>query len=112
MKLPKGTHLAYIVDHDTWYSQGPRVRRSEYPSIMIQAAADDGGVAWEFPVEGTRIGAIRASLFSEAWQAFQQMPEFFFALAEFDGNATLKDVRGILDRLGAVDETERTRPTR
>lgn len=113
MKLPKDTRLAYIVTHEAWYWDALRKSGGwEHPNLMVQASAKDGGVAWEFAVEETKIGHVRVAMFDDSWQAFDQMPEFFYALAELGENATLDQVRKALDLLGAVDETERTQPVR
>jgi hypothetical protein len=113
MNLPEDTHLAYIVVHEAWYSQPPNnVRIDNRPTLTVQASAEGGGVAWEFEIveETTPPGALRVYVFDDAWQAFDQVPEFFFALVGLGGKATLEKVRGALDLLGAVDETDRVGP--
>lgn len=109
--LPEDTHLAYVVSHEAWYAQTPGV--IDHPEINISASAEGngGGVAWEFTVEEVDLGshgpAIRAKVFDDAFAAYTQLPEFFARLA--GGITTLKQVQALLDDLGAVDETDRSR---
>lgn len=113
MNLPKGTHLAYIVNQEAWYAVG--VLRDQPPTVMVQASAkgQGGGVAWDFAVEdgSDLLGkpGLRLKMWDEAWEAFAQIPEFFAALASGEVT-TLADLRGLLDSLGAVDETSRVSP--
>lgn len=106
-QLPEDTHLAYVISHEAWYANSIPDRN---PEINVMASAEGGGVAWEFTVEEVDLGssgpAIRVKVFEDAFAAFTQLPEFFALLAA-EKTDTLDGVRGILDRLGAVDETER-----
>jgi hypothetical protein len=108
-KLPEDCHLAYIVSHEAWYANAMPER---HPEINVVAAADGGGCAWEFMVEEVDLGSggtpIRVKVFDDAFAAFEEMPEFFASLAA-EKTGTLDGVRSILDRMGAVDETDRTR---
>lgn len=109
--MPDDCHLAYIVSHEAWYAQTPGV--IDRPSISVSASSSGGGVAWEFTVEEYDHGnthPIRVGMFSDAFDAFAQIPEFFTRLT--DGAETLDDVRAILDSIGARDETERREPAR
>jgi hypothetical protein len=114
MQLAEGGHLAYIVMHEAWYASSPGI--VDHPEISVSASftGNGGGSAWSFGIEevelGLRIGpAIRVKVFDDAFPAFVQIPEFFAALAS--GQVTmLRDVRSVLDRMGAVDETERRGP--
>jgi hypothetical protein len=110
--LPEGTHLAYIVWDETWYSREPNTRR-EHPHLMVSASTGGPGVAWEFTVEEYELGdgkpVTRVKMFYDAYAAFAQLPEFFSALAD-QQPVTLDEVRYILDSLGAVDETPRVSP--
>jgi len=111
MAVPDDCRFAYIVNQEAWYS---KVLTDEPKEIMVMAAADDGGVAWEFGVEERVLGGetvVQLHPFNDAFDAFAQIPDFFAALAE-EKPSTLDGVRGILDRLGAVDRTERTRANR
>jgi hypothetical protein len=107
MQLPEDTHLAYVVSHEAWYANAMPDR---HPEINVMAAAEGGGVAWEFSVEEVDLGssgpAIRVKVFDDAFAAFAQLPEFFALLAAEKAD-TLDSVCRILDRLGAADETER-----
>src|SRR5437879_2598105 len=107
MELPGDTHLAYVVTHEAWYANALPDR---HPEISVLASAEGGGCAWEFMVEEVDLSpsgpAIRVKVFDDAFAVFAQMPEFFAALAAEKTDA-LDGVREILDRLGAVDETER-----
>jgi hypothetical protein len=111
MNLPAGTHLAYIVWHEAWYSRVPNLPQ-DHPHLMISASTGGQGVGWEFPVEGYELcgrPVTRVKMFYDSYAAFAQVPEFFSALAE-QQPLTLDEVRAILDSLGAVDETPRVSP--
>jgi hypothetical protein len=107
MNLPDDTHLAYIVSHEAWYYRG-----DGKPSLSVSASANGGGVAWEFEIEEMELGGkpvTRVKVFDDAYAAFAQVPELFAALADGAGT-TLTACRGLLDMLGAADETGRTGP--
>jgi hypothetical protein len=115
--MPKGTHLAYTVYHEThWWRGSLRLSGRQslpnegQPCIQVAASAkgQGGGVRWEFSVVEVDLGqkALRLDIFDEGWEAFALMPAFFAGLAA-GGVETLDDVRELLDSLGAVDETER-----
>lgn len=115
MKLPDGTHLAYVVTHEAWYSRGHGLPDRD-PSIGVMASAEGsgGGVAWEFSIRAVPLSgspSLKLGMFWDCFDAFGQMPEFFEGLAGI-GNGTLDDIRALLDQLGAVDETARTSPYR
>lgn len=115
MGLPEDCTLTYIISNEAWYTQA-----AERAGLWVHASADGGGVAWEFGVEEFDLNGptVQVKLFSDAFAAFTQIPEFFAALAELHDtehgnrapNVTLGDVRRILDRLGATDRTERVNP--
>jgi hypothetical protein len=112
-KLPEDTHLAYTVSHEAWYARTPGI--VDQPQIMVAASAQGsgGGVAWEFSVTehdfGSHGRAIQIGVFDDAFAAFAQIPEFFAALVA-EKIDTLGGVRALLDRMGAVDETDRRGP--
>ena len=111
MNLPEDTHLAYTVWHEAWYADASRIP-GEQPHLMVSAAADGGGVAWEFQIDGYELGkspVTRVKMFMDSYAAFAQMPEFFATMAE-QRPVTLDEVRDILHALGAVDETPRESP--
>ena len=110
MNLPEDTHLSYIVWHEAWYADASRIP-GDKPHLNVQAAADDGGVAWEFQIDGYDLSGpvTRLKMFQDSYAAFAQMPEFFEMLAE-QRPVTLTEVRDILHALGAVDETPRESP--
>lgn len=112
MNLPEGTHLSYIVWHETWYADASRIP-GDHPHLMVSAAADEGGCAWEFQIDGYDLSGpvTRVKMFMDSYAAFAQMPEFFAAL-EAQRPVTLDGVRAILHSLGAVDETARETPER
>jgi len=111
VNLPDDTHLAYIVSHEAYYWAAAKVP-GEKPHLNVQAAASGGGVAWEFDVSEHFLGnahCTRIEMFDDAYAAFADVPEFF-ALMREHRPGTLREVRGILDGLGAADETKRTDP--
>lgn len=108
MNLPEDCRFAYVVNHEAWWYS---VLKDEKPGIMVMAAHNEGGVAWEFEAGEMVLGgesAVKIHMFNDSFDAFTQVPEFFAALAE-EKPGTLDGVRTILDRLGAVDRTARTR---
>jgi hypothetical protein len=110
MNLPEDTHLAYTVWHEAWYAAASPIP-GEKPHLMVSAASDGGGVAWEFQIDGYDLSGpvTRVKMFMDSYAAFAQMPEFFAALAD-QRPVTLDEVREILHALGAVDETPRESP--
>jgi hypothetical protein len=110
VNIPDDCHLAYIVSHEAWYWAAASTPGEE-PHLNVQAAADGGGVAWEFDVSEYHLGGklcTRIQMFDDAYEAFAQIPEFFILMREHQPG-TLREVRGLLDGLGAVDETQRHR---
>lgn len=113
MNLPDDTHLAYIVSHEAYYWNAAKTP-GEKPHLNVQASArgNGGGVAWEFDVSEHFLGneyCTRIEMFDDAYAAFAEIPEFFVLMRE-RRPGTLREVRGILDGLGAADETKRTDP--
>jgi len=110
VNIPKDCRLAYVVSHEAWYwdvSRSP----GDKPHLNVQAAAYEGGVAWEFEVSEYHLGGkpcTHIEMFDDAYEAFAQIPEFFVLMREHQPG-TLREVRGILDGLGAEDVTKRTR---
>ena len=112
-RLPDGAHLAYNVFHEAWYASQPGVVDGRSIGIAASHGPNDG-VAWEFTIEEVSLAhdtAIRVAIFDAAFAAFAHIPEFFAGLAGENPYRvqTLHDVRRLLDRLGAVDETKRAR---
>ncbi len=110
MQLPENCQLAYVVAHEAWDGQTPGF--VDHPTVRV-AAVDGRGAVWEFTVEEVDYGhrVIRVGIFDDAFGAFQQIPEFFAALAE-KRTTTLPEVVAILDGMDAVDQTERVRSRR
>lgn len=112
-ELPGGGFLAYTVAAESYYWR--HMNRMTEPNIGISASHDGrgGGVDWEFSVADhtERLGqqALRVEIFDDAWQAFAELPEIFTAMGAGEIK-TLDDLRALLDRLGAVDQTTRTDP--
>lgn len=108
MNLPEGSHFAYIIPHEAYYRD---VVANSQPSIYIMAAANEGGVMWEFDVEEHRFGGktvLFLRMFDESWVAFIQIPEFFTMLREQRPTSLVK-LRVLLNELGAKDNTQRQR---
>lgn len=111
-EFPGGGYLAYIVVVETYYYQRLGNPDKRPPSINIFASRG-GGVSWEFSVTDhtARLGqrALKVEIFDDAWAAFADLPELFVAMA--DGEIeSLDELRTLLDRLGAVDQTPRIDP--
>lgn len=105
--LPEDCYLDYVLPKEAWYREVVR----EEPEIQIRASSRGGGCLWEFAaVEVENIG-VQLRIFDDAWRALNDIPEFFQIIAASGQGTTLDDVRKILDGMGAVDSTERTRPT-
>lgn len=108
-RLPEDCFLAYFVMHEAYWAERTWTP-GQKPTVMVQAAGGEGGCAWEFAVEDyASINAVRLAMFSDSWAALTQIPEFFAALAAGEVSS-LADARTLLDRLGAVDRTERVSP--
>lgn len=111
MNLPDDCRLTYWMRQETWYDRDIR-NPGDRPTIQIVAAADGGGCAWEFDIEEHDFRshtAVRLRIFQDAWAAFVEVPELFAALAA-EQPTTLAAVRAILERIGAVDTTDRVPP--
>lgn len=113
MNIPEDCHLAYVVSHEAWYWNAAKGTDSK-PHLNVQASAKGtgGGVAWEFDVSEHFLGGeycTRIEMFDDSYAAFADIPEFFALMREHQPGM-LREVRGILDGLGAVDETERNDP--
>lgn len=109
-RLPDDCYLAYVVSHEAWYAEVVKGRR-----VSICAESRGGGVAWELTAEEIDLGgkpAVRLKIFSDAFDAFVQVPELFKAIAERGRFERLEDLVAVLDGLGARDITERTEPGR
>jgi hypothetical protein len=110
-ELPGNTHLAYTIYHETeWWPALNDATRPNDGNRCIQVAASakgrGGGVRWEFSViEVPRIG-IELKIFDDSWPAFEEIADFFRDLA-VDRPSGLEEIVRLLDRIGAVDETER-----
>ncbi|MDQ0376530.1 hypothetical protein [Amycolatopsis thermophila] len=103
--------LTYFVQQEAWFADAAYA--GEVPAINISASADTGrdGVKWDFTVQEHHLAgrpALQVSLFDDAFAAFTDVPELFAALAA-EQPRTLDQLRNLLDRLGAVDVTRRTR---
>lgn len=115
IQMPEGTILAYTVYHETtWWRQLCEHNRPNggRPCVQISASAGkSAGCKWEFGVVEYDLSkrALQLEIFDEGWEAFARMAPFFTALASGEIE-TLTDVRELLDRLGAVDQTERIAP--
>ncbi len=105
MNLPANCHLAYVVAKEAWYAHVT----PDPPTIWISVNHSGGGSPWEFSVFEVEGIGVKLGIFDDAWPAFNDLPEFFQALATKGKGTTLDDVRQILDNLGAVDSTERER---
>lgn len=107
-------YLAYVMSCETFYSdviKPSQHHRSRLAEMTVQAAAEDGGCAWEFTISEWDLGGptTQVEMFGDSYVAFSEIPEFFAALSE-QGPQSLAHVRVILDKLGAVDRTQRLRP--
>ncbi len=113
MNIPEDCVFAYTVSGEAWYSDAAD-RGEPNPYLMVQAAAREGGVAWEFKVTEHRFNdksqATRVEMFDDSYIAWTEIPEFFSALIE-GRPETLGEVRAILNGLGAQDITQRIRPS-
>lgn len=113
MNIPEDCTFTYIVSHEAWYSAA--AHRGDRRHVLIQAAAKDGGVAWEFQVEAyDDLGghpALRLMMFDDSWDAFVHVPELFAAL-QAERPTTLPALRALLDQLGATDITDRETPAK
>ncbi len=105
--MPDGYTFTYYVPAEAWYADTlGRIRDDE---VCVSAAAETGGVAWEFAFKMAEHG-LRIEMFNDAFSCFAHVPELFTALAD-EQPTTLADVRAILDRLGATDSTPRVKPS-
>jgi hypothetical protein len=103
--------LTYIIVKEAWYASSCA---DEPPSILVAATADGDGSKWEFEVQERELGGktcLRLKMFDDAFEAFYDIPEFFLRLRGYQPR-TLRELRMLLDHIGAVDATKRARPSR
>ena len=113
-QLPAGTHLAYVVDHHSWWwPLQPVHERQCAVMIMASGRGSGGGIAWEFAVtEHTLLQPtpyLRLGMFDHAWPAFTQIPDLFTALAA-GSIRNLDALCRLLDEMGAINETDTVNP--
>lgn len=117
---PTRRPLSYIVPKEAWYSH---VVIDDEDSISVGTYAESGGCDYEFVIRwhsfsrptNRTSGAMQVEIFSDAWQAFTDHPDFFLwlaALTRKNENPTFAEVREFLDSMGLKDVTERERGKR
>lgn len=107
-RIDEDCTFTYVVSKEAWYASA---LIDELPSLNISAESDGGGVKWEFNVQEHQLGGkpcLRLRVFDDAFEAFNDIPEFFTALHQ-ERPTTLDGLRALLAKLGAVDRTERSR---
>ena len=112
MNLPEDTHLAYIVWHEAWYADASRIP-GEQPHLMV-SAAERGRLSPGVPDRRLRAWQLSRHAGQDVRGRLRRVradARVLRALAE-QGPVTLDAVRGILNGLGAVDETQREVPER
>ncbi|MEV6774416.1 hypothetical protein AB0N05_37845 [Nocardia sp. NPDC051030] len=109
----KDVQLSYTLWHEWW---NPPARSSK-PMVNVRMETEDGlETAWEFDVievappqaDGTG-SALDVSIFTDGFPAFHSFAPFFAELAT-RRTPSFSDVVEMLDKLGAIDLTERTAP--
>ena len=113
------SRLSYVISHEAYYSD---VVKGREINVQREALTEDGehdGVHWEFGFEWhdfDRHGeAVQVKLFDDAWVAFNEIPEFFQALARrstVEGSMPSMPpaaVAALLDEHGFTDITPRER---
>lgn len=95
-----------------WYAEASKLPSDVAEEVMIGLYADGGGCRWEFGIRWIRLPELtpRVEVFSDAWQAFAQVPELFTELTKLD-RLTPAECCGLLTRLGFVDKTPTERPS-
>lgn len=105
---PEGYWPSYSVMHEAWYAS-----RSDERCLYVSLNDYDDNGRWEFKVEEGDLSingpAVRVCVFTDAFDAFTEFPEFFAALS-VRRPTTLAAVRELLKELGAIDRTRRVRP--
>jgi hypothetical protein len=106
INVPDDCTFAYVVLSEGWYAEA-----IDRPEMSVQLVNHAGGVNWEFVIVQKHHGqsCIQVRIFDEAFAAFGQIPAFFDALRD-EQPRTVEAVRKILDRLGAIDRTDREKP--
>lgn len=112
--MSETVQLTYTVMHEGWWVTTGSVREDK-PNLMVSGRLPNGqSIGWEFQIvqhdfNGAGRSAIRVNVFSDAFDAWADVPELFAALREQPPH-TLAEVQSILDGLGALDTTERDIP--
>ncbi len=114
--------MTYTLPHEAWYADTFRLGRDpkETREIGVVKAAEGGGCDWEFSIVEVEGIGIQVRMFDDSWRATKEIPELFAGLADlaptivpyagYANRPTLDDVRGLLDRLGFRDDTDRDAP--
>lgn len=110
-ELLGNAHLAYTIYHEAdWWQQLREDLRPNSGHRTVQVAASargrGGGVRWEFSIAEVPGIGLKMSIFDDAWVGFGAIADLFQSLAA-ERPASLEEVVSLLDRIGAVDETER-----
>lgn len=116
---PEGYAFGYMLTREAYYWNDATFPNDKNVAMVGLYSIDNhGGCKWEFAIDQENQSGLplRVKVFDDAWAAFAAVPEFFTALASHtkgSGNASdLTEVVEILDGLGFLDLTERTKGIR
>lgn len=109
---PPGLALAYHVCREAWYAPFQPSNDRTVLSVGLYNAANRGGCRWEFSIDEEQANGptLQVKVFSDAWQAFMDIPEVFAALGDLGQGALVEEVVEILDEFGFRDFTRRENP--
>jgi hypothetical protein len=112
VNLDPDCKLAYTIIDETYYRDA--MKHQERPLLWVSSSCEDTSIDWQFNVEEYTFDwgrSLQLTMHPSACKAIVQVPELFAALAEQEPK-TLSEMVAILDRLGAVDVTERDEPVK
>ena len=109
--LPEGATLTYWLAHETWSHRLPHYvpRMETEPTLYIHVRSEDTGTSWTITLVEHDGRYLSVEMFSDSFEAFTRMPEFFTALA-LTRVTSLDGARALLDNMGATDTTDRLAP--
>lgn len=111
MSLSTGDRLTYIATGEAWYAES--LTDEDRATIIISTDSDSAEHGdWEFTIgQAPKLAnppALRMEMYDDSFRAFTEAPELFTALAA-ERPTALEALRGLLDKLGALDITPRVR---
>ena len=109
---PDGYAYGFVQFSRAWYAEAVSLGSDVTDEITVGQYSDDGGCRWEFVIGWHQLHRYRPSdisprvdVFSDAWQAFAEVPALFSRLSTLD-SLTPAECCKLLAELGFTDMTK------